>query len=75
MGRPGAGVELDDTTLLRNRLSEGVYQTTGLYTFFYQDGDVLVRQHARFTFIVSIDKEPLILHHHSSLVPDADSEE
>ena len=75
MGRPGAGVELDDTTLLLNRLSEGVYQATGLYTFFYQDGDVLVRQHARFTFIVSIDKEPLILHHHSSLVPDADSEE
>ena len=75
MGRPGAGVELDDTTLLHNRLSEGAYQTTGLYTFFYQDGDVLVRQHARFTFIVSIDKEPLILHHHSSLVPDADSEE
>ena len=75
MGRPGAGVELDDKTLLHKPLSGGAYQATGLYTFFYQDGDVLVRQHARFTFIVSIDKEPLILHHHSSLVPDTDSEE
>ena len=74
MGRSGAGVELDETTLLPNRLSEGVYQATGLYTFFYQEGDVLVRQNARFTFIVSIDKEPLILHHHSSLVPNADSQ-
>ena len=73
--RPGAGVEVDETTLVHSRLSEGAYQATGLYTFFYQEGDVLVRQHARYTFIVSVDQTPLILHHHSSLVPNADSEE
>ena len=75
MGRPGAGVELDDTTLLPNRLSEGVYQATGLYVFFYEEGGVLVRQNARFTFIVSVDDRHLILHHHSSLVPNDGSEE
>jgi len=73
--RPGAGVEVDETTLVHSRLSENVCQATGLYVFFYEEGDVLVRQHARFTFIVSVDQRPLILHHHSSLVPDADSEE
>ena len=72
--RPGAGVEVDETTLVHCRHSEGVYQATGLYTFFYEEGAVLVRQPARFTFIVSVDERPLILHHHSSLVPNADSD-
>ena len=46
-----------------------------VFMFFYKEGDVLVRQHARFTFIVSVDESPLILHHHSSLVPNAESAE
>ena len=74
LNRPGAGVEIDETTLVHSRHSEGVYQATGLYVFFYEEGGVLVRQPARFTFIVSVDERPLILHHHSSLVPNADSE-
>ncbi len=74
LNRPGAGVEVDETTLVHSRHSEGVYQATGLYTFFYEEGGVLVRQPARFTFIVSVDERPLILHHHSSLVPNADSQ-
>ena len=41
----------------------------------YKEGDILVRQHARFTFIVSVDESPLILHHHSSLVPNAEPAE
>ena len=74
LNRPGAGVEIDGTSLLHNQLSEDVYQATGFYTFFYEEGTVLVRQPARFTFIVSVDERPLILHHHSSLVPNADSQ-
>ena len=74
LNRPGAGVEVDETTLVHSRHSEGVYQATGLYVFFYEEGAVLVRQPARFTFIVSVDERPLILHHHSSLVPNADSQ-
>ena len=74
MGRPGARVEVDETSLAHNRHSEGVYQATGLYTFFYEEVGVLVRQPARFTFIVSVDERPLILHHHSSLVPNPDSD-
>jgi hypothetical protein len=74
LNRPGAGVEVDETTLVHSRHSEGVYQATGLYTFFYEEVGVLVRQPARFTFIVSVDERPLILHHHSSLVPNADSQ-
>ncbi len=61
LARPGAGVEVDETTLV--------------HVFFYKEGDVLVRQHARFTFIVSVDESPLILHHHSSLVPNAEPAE
>ena len=75
LARPGAGVEVDETTLVHRLHSDDVYQATGLYVFFYEEGDVLVRQHARFTFIVSVDESPLILHHHSSLVPNAESAE
>ena len=74
MARPGAGVELDQSSLTFDRLSKDVYQATGLYTFFYEESGVLVRQIARFTFIVSGEDNPLILHHHSSLVPNSDSE-
>ena len=74
MGRPGAGVEIDEASLTYSRHSEGVYQATGLYTFFCEEDDVLVRQPARFTFIVSVDERPLILHHHSSLVPNPASQ-
>ena len=74
LNRPGAGVEVDEASLTHSRHSDGVYQATGLYTFFYEEGDVLVRQPARFTFIVSVDERPLILHHHSSLVPNPDSD-
>ena len=75
MRRPGAGVEIDESSLTCIRLSANVYQATGLYTFFFKENDVLVRQPARFTFIVSVDDRPLILHHHSSLVPNADSDQ
>ena len=72
LARPGAGVEVDEATLVHTNLADGVYLATGLYVFFYEEGDGLVRQHARFTFIVSVDESPLILHHHSSLVPNAE---
>jgi hypothetical protein len=74
MKRPGAGVEVDPSTLSHKPLSSDLYQATGHYTFFYEEADVLVRQNARFTFIVSIKDSHLILHHHSSLVPNANSE-
>lgn len=74
MGRTGAGVEVDESSLHCIRLSANIYQATGLYTFFYEDTDVLVRQNARFTFIVSNEVSSLILHHHSSLVPNPTSE-
>ena len=74
MKRPGAGVEVDPSTLSHKPLSSDLYQATGLYTFFYEEADVLVRQNARFTFIVSDEDSSLILHHHSSLVPNPTSE-
>lgn len=74
MNRPGAGVEVDPSTLYHKPLSSNLYQATGFYTFFYEEDGVLVRQNARFTFIVSIKDSHLILHHHSSLVPNANSE-
>ena len=74
LARPGAGVEVDEATLVHTNLADGVYLATGLYVFFYEEGDVLVRHHARFTFTVSVDESPMILHHHSSLVPNAESE-
>lgn len=74
LARKGAGVDVDESSLYCIRLSQNIYQATGLYTFFYEENNEVVRHKSRYTFIVSDEDSSLILHHHSSLVPSPTSE-
>ena len=39
LARDGAGVELDSASVCHSELGENHYSTTGLYTFFFNEGD------------------------------------
>lgn len=69
LARDGAGVELDSASVCHSKLGENHYSSTGLYTFFFKEGDQHVRQKARFTFIFNLQKTGSIIHHHSSVIP------
>jgi hypothetical protein len=62
-------VEVDPSTISHSELGKSNYSSTGLYTFFFKEGDQLVRQKARFTFIFNNQNSGSILHHHSSVIP------
>ena len=69
LARDGAGVELDSASVCHSELGENHYSSTGLYTFFFNEGDQHIRQKARFTFIFKRQKTGSIIHHHSSVIP------
>jgi hypothetical protein len=69
LSREEAGVEVDPSTISHSELGKSNYSSTGLYTFFFKEGDQLVRQTARFTFIFNNQNSGSILHHHSSVIP------
>ena len=69
LSREEAGVEVDPSTISHSELGKSNYSSTGLYTFFFKEGDQLVRQKARFTFIFNNQNSGSILHHHSSVIP------
>jgi hypothetical protein len=69
LSREEAGVEVDPSTISHSELGKSNYSSTGLYTFFFKEGDQLIRQKARFTFIFNNQNSGSILHHHSSVIP------
>lgn len=69
LSREEARVEVDPSTISHSELGKSNYSSTGLYTFFFKEGDQLVRQKARFTFIFNNQNSGSILHHHSSVIP------
>jgi hypothetical protein len=69
LSREGAGVEVDSSSVSNSELGKNIISSTGLYIFFFKDGDQLVRQKARFTFIFNFQNSGSILHHHSSVLP------
>ena len=69
LAKEGSGVELDTSSVRHTELGKSTYLSTGLYTFFYKDGDQLIRHDARFSFIFDQESPRSILHHHSSVIP------
>ena len=69
LAKEGSGVELDTSSVRNTELGESTYLSTGLYTFFYKDGDQLIRHDARFSFTFNQESPRSILHHHSSVIP------
>ncbi len=69
--REGAGVSFESHGALKQTLGNGRFLYTGTYAFFHGMGHDRVQFPARYSFLVDETAEPLILHHHSSLVPSA----
>ena len=69
LAKEGSGVEFDTSSVRHTELGKSTYLSTGLYTFFYKDGDRLIRHDARFSFIFDQRSPGSILHHHSSVIP------
>ena len=68
-GQGGFQVILDEDSVVVRALSGGCYALTGCYVFRVgADGTTSVYP-ARFTFIVDVNQECPILHHHSSRIP------
>jgi len=69
LGREGAGVLFDSSSIVHHSLSENSYMSTGLYEFFYRENGEDIRHPARFSYVVEIDSVHKIKHHHSSVIP------
>ncbi|HAU59987.1 MAG TPA: hypothetical protein DCW45_06445 [Opitutae bacterium] len=69
--REGAGVSLQEESLVLEDWGQEGYGAIGLYEFFYMENGMQVRHPARFSFMVKSDPTQKIQHHHSSLIPDS----
>ena len=63
-------VELDENSLIVQKLSDNLYTLGGIYSWLLVAGEKENRFLARFTYTIDIDSDKPILHHHSSLVPE-----
>ena len=69
--REGAGVEINQSSQHVEDFGDGSYLATGLYDFYYTENGSEVRHPARYTFMVRVDQQGKIAHHHSSLLPSS----
>ena len=67
--REGLGVRLHTRTLTEQRLGNAFSVLVGIYTWNFEiDGDP-VSFASRFTFVIDVESERPIIHHHSSQLP------
>ena len=69
--KEGAGVELQDDTVVCLPAGQHGYVTSGMYAFRFKVDGSLQTFPSRFTFVIDLAEDSPILHHHSSLVPTA----
>ncbi len=69
--RENAGVEIKEGMQEILDFNGRGYLATGLYDFYYTDGGIQVRHPARYSFMVKVDQQAKIAHHHSSLLPSS----
>lgn len=71
LSREEAGVALDEGSVGVFESSDNLALAYGTYTFFYKQDGALQHFPARFTFVLDLDRSAPVLHHHSSLTPEA----
>lgn len=69
--RKGVNVSLQDDTINCQHCGANIYILTGTYTFGFEVDGNMESFPSRFTFVVNMDDEQPILHHHSSQAPQA----
>ncbi|KUL21746.1 DUF4440 domain-containing protein [Chlorobium limicola] len=67
--RDGLGVRLHNKAQRKQSMSETLHTLSGIYSFEFEVDQVLLSFPSRFSFVVDIQREKPILHHHSSQVP------
>lgn len=67
--RPGARVEIDETTFSATNTRDNIVSLVGKYTFYFDEEGKSVAYPSRFTFVVVLNSDHPISHQHSSLLP------
>lgn len=67
--RPGARVEIDESTIVATDTFEDTVSIAGKYTFHFDKEGQSVAYPARFTFVIVLNTERPISHQHSSELP------
>ena len=64
-------VELDSDSMIVQQLTETIFTIGGIYSWLLVKGDEERNFLARFTYTIDISSNKPIIHHHSSVVPQA----
>jgi len=67
--REGLEVELHDNTIICQNITDENYIVTGIYSFKFVVDGALLAFPSRFTFVINLNLDKPILHHHSSQIP------
>ncbi len=67
--REGLEVELHEETFAAAELSDGLFGLSGIYSFHFEVDGTSLTFPARFTFVIDLQRDAPILHHHSSQIP------
>ena len=67
--RPGARVELDESSVVTTPTSEESFSAVGNYTFYFEEEGEPVAYPSRFTFVINPSSSQPISHQHSSELP------
>ena len=69
LSREGLSVSLHEETLDCLPIDEQTYVVNGIYDFKFSVDGTLLTFPSRFTFVIDLERERPILHHHSSQIP------
>lgn len=67
--REGLAVKLHESTVVCQKTGETSYVITGIYSFMFDVDGTILTFPSRFTFVIDLNNEKPIIHHHSSQVP------
>lgn len=67
--RPGAGVEIDETSIVTTETTADAVSIAGKYTFYFDEEGKRTAYPSRFTFVMVLNKDRPISHQHSSELP------
>lgn len=68
-GRPGARVDIDESSVVATNAAGSTISIVGNYTFYFEEEGSLVAYPSRFTFVIRLGSDQPIAHQHSSVVP------
>lgn len=71
--RPGLRVELDEAEFRATNVRDNIVSIVGKYTFYFDQEGQSTAYPSRFTFVVALNSDHPISHHHSTVLPVSDT--